>query len=139
MAWPRLIGIAAGTYGVAVSVATGSRMAAIGALRSETLPVFITAMGGFVFLFLAFPLYTGRDWARRAVLVATCCIIGALITVAYPTVFPPGRPSSASIYAGLRCLIGVCSFVSFLTPPAFFVAVLHHPDVRRAFHTKKDI
>jgi hypothetical protein len=126
-------------YGVAVSVATGSRMAAIGALRSETFPVFITAMGGFVFLFLAFPLYTGRDWARRAVLVASCCIIGALIIVIYPTVFPPGRLPSASIYVGLQCLIGVCSLVSFLTPPAFFVAVLHHPDVRRAFHTKKDI
>ena len=133
MSWPRLIGVAAGTYGAAVSVATGARMAALGSLSAESLPVFIIAFGGFVFLFLAFPLYTGRDWARRAVLVATCCIIAALVTLTFPFIFPPGRASSAPLYAGIQGLIGVCSFLSFLTPPAFFVAVLHHRDVRRAF------
>ena len=131
--WPHLIGVAAGIYGAAVSLATGSRMAAMGSLRAEALPVFVTAIGGFVFLFLAFPLYTGRDWARRGVLVATCCIIAALIAFVFPTLFPPGRPSSAPLYAVIRGLIGACSFLSFLTPPAFFVAVLHHPDVRRTF------
>lgn len=105
----------------------------MGSLSVQSLPAFIDATGGFVFLFLAFPLYAGRDWARRAVLFATCCIMAALVTFTFPFIFPPGPVSSTPLHAGIRGVIGVCSFLSILTPPAFFVAVLHHSDVRRAF------
>jgi hypothetical protein len=136
LSWQRLIGVASGTFGAAVTVATAVQVSVAGSLRGQTLPELITLIGGCVFLFLAFPLFAGRDWARRALLVTTYCIAAALAIFLSPTVFQQLRSSPVSVYPGLRFVIGVCALVCFLTPPAFLLAVLHHPDVRRAFQAK---
>src|SRR5712672_1982677 len=86
LSWPRLIGVASGTFGGAVSIATAAHLSATGSLRAQTLPGLIISIFGCVFLFLAFPLYTGREWARRAFLT-TYCVVAALVILLSPTVF----------------------------------------------------
>ncbi|SRR5437773_3392758 len=135
--WPRLVGLASGTFGTAVTVATAAQVSmanSLGPLNRP--PEFIALICGCVFLFLAFPLYTGREWARRALLLTTYCVLAALTIVLLVTVLQQSRSSSASLHPGLRFVMGVCALVSFLTPPAFLLAVLHHADVRRAFQAK---
>jgi hypothetical protein len=136
LSWPGVIGAASGTFGAAVTIASAARLLVTGSLRAQTLPDFMTSICGCVFLFLAFPLYAGREWARRALLLTTYCILAALAIFLSYTVFQQWRQSSAPVYPGLRFLIGVGAVVSFLTPPAFLLAVLHHADVRRAFQAK---
>jgi hypothetical protein len=136
LSWQRLIGVASGTFGAAVTTATAAQLSMAGSLRGQTLPELITLICGCVFLFLAFPLFTGREWARRALLLTTYCVLAALAIFLSLTVFQQSRSPSAAVYPGLRFVIGVCAIVSFLTPPAFLLAVLHHADVRRAFQSK---
>jgi hypothetical protein len=136
VSWQRVIGIASGTFAAPLIVAAAARLAVVGSLRAQTLPEVMPLICGCVFLFLAFPLFTGREWARRALLLTTYCILAALAIFLSLTVFQQSRSPSASVYPGLRFVIGVCALVSFLTPPAFLLAVLHHPDVRREFQAK---
>jgi hypothetical protein len=134
LSWQRLIGVASGTFGAALTIATGAQLSEAGSIRGQTLSE-ITLICGCVFLFLAFPLFAGREWARRAFLFTTYCILAALAIFLSFTVFQQSR-SPAAVYPGLRLIIGVCALISFLTPPAFLLAVLHHADVRRAFQAK---
>ena len=136
LTWQRLVGLASGTFGAAVTVAAAAQVSMANSLGAVNRPPeFIASICGCVFLFLAFPLYTGREWARRALLLTTYCILAALAIFLSPTVFQQLR-SPAAVYPGLRFVIGVCALVSFLTPPAFLLAVLHHADVRRALQAK---
>ena len=129
LTWPRLIGLASGTFGAASTLATGTQLAmahSFGVLNGSR--QFITAICGCVFLFLAFPLYAGREWARRGLLLATyVSLVGFAILISV-IVF---RHTSAHL--GPRVVIGVGGLVAFVTPPAFILAALHHGDVRRAF------
>ena len=135
--WPRLVGLASGTFGAALTGATAAQVSMANSLGAVNRPPeLIASICGCVFLFLAFPLYTGREWARRALLLTTYCILAALAIFLSFTVFKQSRSSSASVYPGLRFVIGICALVSFLTPAAFLLAVLHHSDVRRVFQTK---
>jgi hypothetical protein len=139
LSWQRLIGIASGTFGAALTVATAAQLSLAGSFAALTLgrtPAVYSAICGCVFLVLAFPLFTGREWARRALLLTTYCIVAALAIFLSHTVFQRSRSSSASVYPSLRFVIGICALISFLTPPAFLLAVLHHVDVRRAFQSK---
>jgi hypothetical protein len=137
LSWQRLIGVASGTFGAAVTIATGAQLSVAGSLRGQTLPELITLICGCVFLFLALPLFTAREWARRALLLMTYCILAALAIFLSHFVFQQSRSSSASVYPGsIRFVVGICALISFLTPPAFLLAVLHHADVRRAFQAK---
>ena len=135
--WPRLVGLASGTFGTAVTVATAAQVSmanSLGPLNRP--PEFIALICGCVFLFLAFPLYAGREWARRALLLTTYCVLAVLAIVLLVTVLQQSWLSPASVHPGLRFVMGVCALVSFLTPPAFLLAALHHADVRRAFQAK---
>jgi hypothetical protein len=134
LSWQRLIGVASGTFGAALTIATGAQLSVAGSIRAQTLQE-ITLICGCVFLFLAFPLFAGREWARRALIFTTYCILAALAIFLSFTVFQQSR-SPAAVYPGLRLIIGVCALISFLTPPAFLLAVLHHADVRRAFQAR---
>src|SRR4051794_24847129 len=69
--WPRPIGLASGTFGASLTIAAAAQVSASGSLRGQTLPEIVALICGCAFLFLAFPLYTGRDWARRALLLTT--------------------------------------------------------------------
>jgi uncharacterized membrane protein len=135
LSWQRLIGVASGTFGAAVTVATGAQLSMAGSLRAQTLPGLIASIFGCVFLFLAFPLFTGREWARRALLLATYSVLAALAISFSFMVVQQVRSSSAS-HPALRLLIGACALVALLAPPAFILAVLHHADIKRAFRTK---
>ena len=136
LSWPRLIGVASGTFGGAVAIATAAHLSATGSLRAQTLQGLVLSIFGCVFLFLSFPLYTGREWARRALLLTTYCVVAALVILLSPTVFQQSQSSSVSGCPGLCLVIGLGALVSVLTPPAFLLAVLHHADVRRAFQAK---
>jgi hypothetical protein len=137
--WPRLIGIASGTFGAALTAATLAEFAVVSSRPAHAFATTfqqISSFCGFAFFALAFPLYTGREWARRALLVLTYCVLVALASsfLLFAVSHPP--TGSASGYFSLQFLIGVCALVSFITPPAFLVAVLHHADVRRAFKAR---
>lgn len=134
LTWQRLIGLASGTFGGAVTIATGAQLSMANSFGVLSRPrELITAICGCVFLLLAFPLYTGREWARRALLVLTYCVLGALAIFLFFTILPHSRTASASVHPGLRFVTGVCALVTVLIPPAFLLVVLHHADVRRAF------
>ena len=132
--WPRLIGVASGTFGAALMVATAAQVSASGSLRAQTLPENVALICGCAFLFLAFPLYTGRDWARRALLLT---IYSTLSAVAISFSLMVVQRSSSASHPALRLLIGACALVGVLTPPAFVLAVLHHADIKRAYRTNK--
>src|SRR6266446_1588038 len=95
LSWQRLIGVASGTFGAALTIATGALLSMAGSLRGQTLSE-ITLICGCVFLFLAFPLYTAREWARRALLLTTYCIVVTLAILLSPTVFQQSQSSSVS-------------------------------------------
>jgi hypothetical protein len=132
LSWPRRAGIASGVFGTSLAVASAAQIWAADSFRGQRLPGFVASICGCLFLFLAFPLYAGREWARRALLVTTYSVLGALaISFSLMVVQQAWSPSAS--HPTLRVLIGLCALVAILTPPAFVLAVLHHPDVRRAF------
>jgi hypothetical protein len=133
LSWQRLIAVASGTFGAAITVATGAQAVVAGSVRVHTLLELIPLVCGCIFLFLAFPLYSGREWARRALITTTYCLLVAILIYLFSVEFLPLRSSFARVHPGLHLVIGVCALVAALLPPAFLLAVLHHADVRRAF------
>jgi hypothetical protein len=132
--WPRLIGVASGTFGAALTIAAAAQVSASGSLRAQTLPENVALICGCAFLFLAFPLYTGRDWARRALLLT---IYSTLSAVAISFSLMVVQRSSSASHPAVSLLIGACALVGVLTPPAFVLAVLHHVDIKRPYRTKE--
>ena len=116
-AWPRLIGVASGTFGAAVTIAAAAQLSGSGSLRAQTIPENVALICGCVFLFLAFPLFTGRDWARRALLFAIYSTLAA-VAISF-SVMVVQRSSSASGPAR-SLLIGAYALVGVLTPPLSF-------------------
>jgi hypothetical protein len=137
LSWPRLIGVASGIFGAALTAAFAAQLSVSNSVRVVQGPAgFIPVICGCVFLFLAFPLFTGRAWARRALVLATYCTLAALAISFSLMVFQRSRLPSTSP-SDLSLLIGACALVGVLTPPAFLLAALHHADVRRAFQDPK--
>jgi hypothetical protein len=133
--WPRLAGIASGVFGASLAVASAAQFWAADSFRGQGLPGFVASICGCLFLFLAFPLYAGREWARRALLLTMYSVLAALaISFSLMVVQQAWSPSAS--HRTLRLLIGLCALVAILTPPAFVLAVLHHRDVRRAFQAQ---
>jgi phosphatidylserine synthase len=135
LSWPRLAGIASGVFGVSLAVASAAQFWAADSFRGQGLPSSVAAVCGCLFLFLAFPLYAGRDWARRAFLATTYFVLAAIAISFSLMVVQQARMPSAS-HPTLRLLIGLCALITILTPPAFVLVVLHHRDVRRAFQAQ---
>ncbi|MFN2476956.1 MAG: hypothetical protein ABR526_11540 [Chthoniobacterales bacterium] len=131
--WPRLIGVACGTFGGAITLAAAIRLSDIGSFRAQTLAEVVFSICGAAFLFLAFPLYTGREWARRALVVLTYCITVAIGISFSASVFQQYRLSQPHVHT---VVAGVCAVISVLTPPAFLLAVLHHDDIRCSFQAQ---
>lgn len=137
LSWPRLIGVASGIFGAALTVAFAAQLSVSHSFRVVQGPAgFIPVICGCVFLFLAFPLFTGRAWARQALLLATYCVLAALAISFSLMVFERSRLPSES-HSGLSLVIGACALVGVLTPPGFLLAALHHADIRRAFQAPK--
>lgn len=135
LSWPRLAGIASGVFGASLGVASAAQFWAADSFRGQGLPSSVAAVCGCLFLFLAFPLYAGRDWARRAFLATTYFVLAAIaISFSLMVVQQAWSPSASHPTLGL--LIGLCALVALLTPPAFVLAGLHHRDVRRAFQAQ---
>ena len=78
LSWPRLAGIASGVFGASLAVASAAQFWAADSFRGQGLPGFVASICGCLFLFLAFPLYAGREWARRALLLTTYSVLAAL-------------------------------------------------------------
>ena len=133
LSWPRLIGVASGTFGAALATAFAAQLPMSHSARELQSSVQLVPMiCGCVFLFLAFPLYAGREWARRALLATIYCTLAALAISFSLMVFHQSRSPSSS-HPDLRVLIGLCALIAVLTPPGFVLAALHHADVRGAF------
>jgi hypothetical protein len=136
LSWQRLIGIASGTLGAATVLGTVAQLSSANSFYALARTSSSIGAGcGCVFLLLAFPLYTGREWARRALLFIIYCIVFGLAIFLSFRVFQQSR-LSAVVSPVLRLFLGICSLVGFLTPPAFILGVLHHADVRRAFQKR---
>ena len=137
LSWPRLIGVASGIFGAALTAAFAAQLSASNSVRVVQGPAgFIPVICGCAFLFLAFPLFTGREWARRALLLTIYCTLAALVISFSLMVIQRSRLPFTSDPV-LSLLIGACALVGVLTPPAFLLAALHHADVRRAFEDPK--
>ena len=137
LSWPRLIGVASGIFGAALTIAFAAQLSVSNSVRVVEGPAgFIPMICGCVFLFLAFPLFTGREWARRALVLASYCTLAALAISFSVMVFQRSQLYPTS-HSGTSLLIGACALVGVLMPPAFVLAVLHHADVRHAFQDPK--
>jgi len=131
LSWPRLIGVASGTFGAALAAAFAAQLPMSHSARElQTSVQLVPMICGCVFLFLAFPLFTGREWARKALLLAIYLTLAAL-AISF-SLMVVQRSASAS-HAALRVLIGACALVAVLIPPGFILAVIHHADVKRAY------
>src|SRR5437762_12713313 len=119
--WPRLVGLASGTFGTAVTVATAAQVSmanSLGPLNRP--PEFIALICGCVFLFLAFPLFTGREWARRALHLTTYCTQAA-VAISLSLMRSQQARTPPSSDAGLSLVIGIIALVSCLIPHAFIL------------------
>jgi hypothetical protein len=131
LSWPRLIGVASGTFGAALTAAFAAQLPMSHSARELQSSVQLVPMiCGCVFLFLASPLFAGREWARKALLLAIYLTLAAL-AISF-SLMVVQRSASAS-HTVLRLLIGGCALVAVLIPPGFILAVLHHADIRCAF------
>jgi hypothetical protein len=135
LSWPRLAGAASGVFGTSLAVGSAAQFWAADSFRGQGLPGSVAAVCGCLFLFLAFPLYAGRDWARRACLVTTYCVLAA-IALSFSLMVVQQAWSPSASHPTLRLLIGLCALVAALTPPGFVLAALHHRDIRRAFQAQ---
>lgn len=146
--WPRLIGIAAGAFGAAATagfaagLALGSSL--LGPPTAHNLAQLIASVCALLFLLLAYPLYSGRDWARRALLVITISITVTLtIFVSVKTVqdagvsvdwaVPAKMAPKLALEIMMRRVVGASVAICILTPPLFLIFVLLHEDVRHSF------
>src|SRR5438552_10256380 len=79
LSWPRLADIASGVFRASLAVASAAQFWGADSFRGQGLPGFVASICGCLFLFMAFPLYAGREWARRALLLTTYSVLGALV------------------------------------------------------------
>ena len=135
LSWARLIGIVSGTFGAGAAATTVVQLCTVG-LRETLVSANIFVICGWVSLLLAAPLYAGREWARRVLLLTSSCVfVGfAILVILLVSKKPLSPPELAHPY--LRPLTLLCGTISFLTPPVFILAVLHHSDVKRAFRSR---
>ena len=86
----------------------------------------VFSAAGALALLLSYPLIRGRNWARVALVVAL-----SLCWVALALLIPFSFIANHWLYTRLAIsLAGASSLCGIL----FFILVLLHPDVRRAFH-----
>jgi hypothetical protein len=90
---------------------------------------------GCLFLFLAFPLYAARAWARRAFLLVTFFVL-IVISIFFSLMVVHQAWSGSVAHPTLRLLTGLCGLVSLLTPPAVVLMVFLRPDVKEAFQAE---
>jgi hypothetical protein len=146
--WPRLIGIASGVFGAAATAgfAAGSALGSpiLGPPTAHNLAQLIASVCALLFLVIAYPLYTGRDWARRALLVITISIAIALAVFVSVKAVQESRVAVHGVASAemarklpfemlMRGVVGGSVALCILTPPLFLTFVLLQQDVRRSF------
>jgi hypothetical protein len=135
LSWARLIGIISGTFGAGAAATTVVQLCTVG-LRETLVSANIFVICGWVFLLLAVPLYAGREWARRVLLLTSYCLfVGFAILVPLLLSHKPRSPAELA-HPYLRPLTLIFGTISFLAPSVFILAALHHSDVRRAFRSR---
>lgn len=128
--------MASGIFGATLVVTFVAQLALSNSAREFQGAGLIPMICGCVFLFLAFPLFTGREWARKALLLAIYLTLTALAVSFW---FLIVQRSSSTSHPALRILIGVCSLVAVLIPPGFILAVLHRAEIRSAYRIDESI
>ena len=132
LSWPRLAGIASGVFGGSLVVSSAAEFWEASSFRAHGSAGLVLLLLGCVFFFLAFPLYSARDWARRAFLLVTFSVLVVLAISFTLMVVHQARSPSVS-HPALRLLIGLCALVAALTPPIVVLLVFLRPDVANAF------
>src|SRR5262249_5948324 len=129
LTWPRLISFWSAMTGLAIAVFPAEEIVHHGSFRQpypERLAAFLVFAAIIGFIFLSVFLYLGRLWARRALIGALICFIGAILSF---IVSKDWRLVSHD-------LTRIAIYIIVLVPPASVLAVLFHPDVARAFPPK---
>jgi hypothetical protein len=92
------------------------------------------------FLLLSYPLYIGRDWARRVLLFVAVCVTAALIIF---LVLRFLRESHVAVEGRFtdeiaRHITNIATAICIITPAFFLIFVLLHPDVKHSFRRRVD-
>lgn len=97
-------------------------------------------------LALSYPLFRGREWARRPVLILGCSLILGFLVIAFLRALEPfyalagGHHGPAMtgwklhLYQSSYVIQGVGACVALFTPHLVFLYLLCHRDVKAAFH-----
>jgi hypothetical protein len=143
LSWPKLIGVTAGVFGLAATAAFVAEFIVSAPFRVTTpydVVQLIASLCSVFFLLLSYPLYTGRDWARRALLFMTVCITAALLVF---VVLRFLRESHVAVEGRFtdkmaRQITNTAAAICIITPPFFLIFVLLHPDVKHSFRRRLD-
>jgi hypothetical protein len=135
LSWPRLVGIASGVFGGSLVVSSVAESWEASSFRAHGSAGLVVLLYGCLFLFLTFPLYAARAWARRAFLLVTFSLL-VVISISFSLMVVHQAWSPSVPHPTLRLLTGLCALVAALTPPSVVFIVFLRPDVKGAFQTQ---
>jgi len=138
LSWPKLIGVAAGLFGFAATAAFVAEFIVSAPFRVTTpydVVQLIASVCSVFFLLLSYPLYTGRDWARRALLFMTVCITATLMLFLMLKFLRESHVAAEGRFAEkmARQITNTAAAICIITPPFFLIFVLLHADVKHSF------
>jgi hypothetical protein len=135
--WPKLIGALAAAIGVALSL-KGSEIVFNLTESLETVHGYVwlvVVVGAVSSLTIGFAAYRAREWARRALIGITIVAMALSMVHAYLWV-----TRSITVTGEFALPVNLWTRLLFfgnalraVSPPAFFLLVLLHPDVVRSF------
>jgi hypothetical protein len=130
MTWPKVIGIAVGAFGLGATLFAIASWLSFGftwpAKSLQSYNDLVGLVGSMFFLALSYPLYRGRNWARRLLLVVCVCVSLSCVVFA-------ARKIATESHSRLPLLKTIGVAIAFLTPPLFLLCVLLHQDVTASF------
>lgn len=150
LTWPKLIGVVVALLSIGCLLSTFGEFLRLGLFtRPPDLigPVaWFTLVAGLSLFILSFPLYHGRDWARRVLFIMFCVVFIALAVSGISQSrrqwsVPLGGSFTSEETADLRrgdriyMMIGAGVTLSILAAQGLLTCLLIHPDVANAFQS----
>jgi len=135
LSWPRLAGIASGIFGGSLVVSSVAEAWEASSFRAHGAAGLVICLCGCLYLFLAFPLYAARSWARRAFLLVTFLVLIAL-SISFSLMVLRLALSPSVPHPAVSLLTGLCALVAALTPPSVVLLAFLRPDVKGAFQAQ---
>ena len=108
----------------------------LGPVRNYVWPVGVAAVGSVASIVVGVAAYSAREWARRTLIAAAAVSVALSAVFAYAELTRPisalGQLQPQFVLWSRVCFVGEA--VRRVSPPAFFLLILLHPDVVRSFH-----